>query len=41
MNCPMRMREVADKEWPKKQRKQEDLEELEAFLAGPEEDYVS
>jgi hypothetical protein len=41
MNCPMRMRELADKEWPKKEEEQENLAELQAILAGPEEDYVS
>ncbi len=41
MNCPMHLREQADKEREKKQKEQESLEELTAFLAGPEEDYVS
>jgi hypothetical protein len=37
----LHLRELADKEAAKKRLERERLEELEAFLAGPEEDYVS
>ena len=41
MNCPMHMRELAESEKLKKNTERESLKELEVFLAGPEEEYLS
>ncbi|MFZ0943238.1 MAG: hypothetical protein WB930_00865 [Syntrophobacteraceae bacterium] len=41
MNCPQHIRETADPEAPIQAKEREELEELEALLAGPEEDYIS
>ncbi len=41
MNCPQHIRETADPEALRKAKEREELEEMEALLAGPEEDYIS